>query len=711
MPRRTDRSGGTTSGSVGRARASRHEHETRQRTTDRSPLNASKLRGALPRWWFGLSIRAKGLTVILIPLTCVIGTTSAGLVLQRRVTHVRSVALLDRNVINSVNQVLSDVVNAETGVRGYAATHDIRFLAPSDLALARISAERAALRGAAVGDLNRPRQQVIDATTVTVLAELTDIRAATRAGARARTLLPDLAAQKTTMDRLRHEVAGMAGAASAHLARQSSTIARLGNDIEILDIAGLVAALMAGLAGVALFTSGIARRVTAAAENAARLGRGVPLEAVDASGDELGRLADALVRAEALLATRAAALTAARDEALQGTRAKNAFLSHTSHELRTPLNSILGFAQLLQFSDLDPDDRDSTERILESGRRLLVLIDELIDIARIESGDLHLAVAPVAVVPLVDEISRLLGPLAAERSIAVEHRFDDAHLGVQADRRRLSQVLMNLVSNAIKYNRSGGTIILSYAADGENVGVVVSDTGPGISAADLDRVFVPFERLRAGASGIEGTGIGLSLARALTEGMGGTLTASSVPGEGSAFTVMLRRAGRDARPPSPPPKPDPRAAPAAIGAPIVRILHVEDDPDNVEMVSRFLRMRANARLRSVPSGRGAIIDAAHHLPDVILLDLRLVDGHGIDVLDEFKAEPKTNAIPVIVLSADATPAVSRRVLTHGAAAFLTKPIELARLGELLDALSAPPAPRAAAVMRTSTTSSGARAAE
>ena len=672
-----------------------HALETRPRTIDRSRVNAPQVLGRLPRWWIGLSIRAKGLTVILIPLICVIGTTSASLVLQRRVSHVRSVAILDRNVINSVNQVLSDVVNAETGVRGYAATHDTRFLAPSDLALARITTERAALRAAATSAVNRPRQQVIDSTTLTVLADLTDIRAVTRAGAPARTLVPAWAAQKTTMDRLRHEAADMAGAASAHLARQSGTITRLGTDIEILDIAGLLLALVAGLAGVALFTAGISRRVTAAAANADRLGQGVPLEAVDRSGDELGRLADALVRAEDLLATRAADLTAARDSALRATHAKNAFLSHTSHELRTPLNSILGFAQLLQFSDLGADDRDATERILASGRQVLVLISELVDIARIESGDLHLSVEPVSVVPLVEEISQLLRPLAAERSIAVEHRFDDANLGVQADRQRLSQVLVNLVSNAIKYNRRGGTIILSYAADGENVGIVVSDTGPGINADDLDRVFVPFERLAAGASGIEGTGIGLPLAKALAEAMGGSLTASSVPGEGSAFTVMLRRAGRVTQSASARPRSDPRAAPAASDAPIVRILYVEDNPDNVEMVSRFLRTRVNARLRSVPSGRGAIIDAAHHLPDVVLLDLHLVDRHGIDVLDELKAEPKTAAIPVIVLSADATPAVTRQLLSRGAVAFLTKPIELAQLGEILDSLSATTARRAA----------------
>jgi signal transduction histidine kinase/CheY-like chemotaxis protein len=660
-------------------------------------LVAAKFWRRLPRRWLGLSIRAKGLTVIVIPLTCVIGTTLASLALQREVSHHRSVAILNRNVINSANQVLADVVNAETGIRGYAATRDVLFLDPSDVALARLGAEREALRVASIGDVNRSRQGSIDATTTTVLSQLAEIRSSTRVGTSAQLLRPNLEAQKAVMDRLRGQVSEMSDHSAADLAKQSKTIARLGNEIEFLDLAGLVVAVMAGLAGVALFTSGVSRRVTAAASNADRLGQGHPLEPVDPSRDELGRLADSLVRAEELLATRALDLTTARDAALRATHAKNAFLSHTSHELRTPLNSILGFAQLLQISDLSAEDRDSAERILGSGRQLLVLINELIDIARIESGDLNLSVEPVSAVPLVDEIGKLLGPLATERSIRILHNFDAADLAVQADRQRLSQVLMNLISNAIKYNRRGGTITLSYVEDGENVGIVVADTGPGINPDDLDRVFVPFERLNAAESGVEGTGIGLPLAKALTEAMGGHLTASSVPGEGSAFTVILRRASSGARPSaarqSPPaPRPDP----TRVAGPAVNILYVEDNPDNVEVVARFLRTRANVRLRSVPSGRDGIIDATRDIPDVILLDLHLVDVHGMQVLDELKAEPRTAAIPVIVLSADATPAVIRRLLTHGAVAFLTKPIELAQLGELLDTLKPTPTPGASA---------------
>ena len=231
---------------------------------------------------------------------------------------------------------------------------------------------------------------------------------------------------------------------------------------------------------------------------------------------------DSLARAEELLASRASELITARDQALTATQAKTAFLSNTSHELRTPLNSVLGFTQLLELSDLSDEDRDSVERILGAGRHLLALINELIDIARIESGELNLSVEPVSVLPLVEEASRLLAPLAAERAVAIVQHCAYPALTASADRQRFSQILVNLISNAVKYNHRGGTItITSQEAGTDQVSVVISDTGPGILQKDLDRIFVPFERLGAELTPIEGTGIGLPLARALTEAMGG----------------------------------------------------------------------------------------------------------------------------------------------------------------------------------------------
>ena len=661
----------------------------------RSALPVAGRPGRFQQWWLDRSVRAKGLIVIAVPLIALIGTTSASLVLQSQERSVRTASRVASAVVTGADQVLIDAINAETGVRGYAATRDPAFLGPYNDALARIGADRKSLRDTAVTFGDSGQERVAAATTGQALSELAQLRTAIAGGASVSGLRPGLATGKATMDLLRSQMAGLTHGPAAQMTVQRNNINGLEKAINLLDIAGLLLGILAGLAGVALFTSGISRRVAAAAANADRLGEGLSLEPAGHSADELGHLASSLVQAEGLLASRASELTAARDEALSATRAKNAFLSSTSHELRTPLNSVLGFTQLLEMSDLSEEDQDSVGRILGAGRHLLALINELIDIARIESGELSLSVEPVAVLPLIEEASSLMGPLAAERSIRIVHHCPHPALAASADRQRFSQILVNLLSNAVKYNRRGGSITITCREEGAGqASVVISDTGPGLSADDLKRIFIPFERLGAEQSGIEGTGIGLPLARSLTEAMGGLLSASSVDGEGSAFTVTLPRAPDVApvaahRTPLGSPAPPQRKAGTTIGAgTTINVLHIEDNPANVEVVSRFLRGRPGIRLTTATSGRAGIECAIRDVPDLLLLDLHLSDIHGEQVLKELRAEPVTAGIPVVVLSAEAAPRVIRRLLASGALAYLTKPLNLTELGDLLDSFTA-----------------------
>ena len=410
------------------------------------------------------------------------------------------------------------------------------------------------------------------------------------------------------------------------------------------------------------------------------------------AGDELGRLADSLTRAEQLLVSRTTELITARDGALTATQAKNAFLSSTSHELRTPLNAVLGFAQLLQLSDLGQEDQEAVERILGAGRHLLALINELIDIARIESGEFSLSVEPVAVAPVADETCQLMAPLAADRSITISQDCPWAGLAVNADRQRLRQILVNLVSNAIKYNRHGGTVTITcQAVSPDQVSLAVADTGPGIAAADLDRVFDPFERLGEEQGAIEGTGIGLPLARAFAEAMKGHLTVASAPGEGTTFTVTLPRAPDMAQAPPdhgtdsiPPPAPD-HDGPAR---PAIRVLYIEDNPANIEVVARFLKTRPRIRLQSAATGQAGLEIVTQEIPDLILLDLHLPGMHGGEVLRRLRDKPATAGIPVAILSAEASPAIIRQMRARGVIAYLTKPLDLTELGQLLDSFAA-----------------------
>jgi signal transduction histidine kinase/ActR/RegA family two-component response regulator len=646
--------------------------------------------GRLRRWWLDRSVRAKGMIVIAVPLIFLIGLTSSTLVLLQNERQERHVATAASNLINAANQVLADAVDAQTGVLGYAATGDPLFLGPYSATAKRMPADLAALRAAAAAEGVTPAARAAEATAAREMAELALMRSEVSKGAKDVALRPQLEAGKTTTGTLRNQIAGLAQGPDALVAVRRNNINRLEDAIDAVVISGLALGVLAGVIGGVLFTSGIARRVAEAAANADRLGAGQDLDPARDARDEIGRLTGALTRAKRVLDSRTTELTAARDVALKATQAKNAFLSSTSHELRTPLNAVLGFTQLLQLSDLSQEDQDSVERILGAGRHLLALINELIDIARIESGEFSLSVEPVLVQPLVEETCQLMAPIAAARSITIGQYCLHPGLAVRADRLRLRQILVNLVSNAIKYNRQGGAVSITYQAEGVDRAVlVVTDTGPGISAANLERIFIPFERLGADQTAVEGTGIGLPLARAFAEAMAGQLSATSVDGAGSTFTITLPRV---------PDMGDVReheaAASASLTAPAgpagagIRVLYIEDNAANIEVVSRFVKSRPNIRLQAVMSGRIGVEIAAREVPDLILLDLHLPDLHGHEVLNQLKAEPATAGIPIAILSAEAAPTVIRQMRSSGIIAYLTKPLDLSELGQLLDSLTA-----------------------
>ena len=354
----------------------------------------------------------------------------------------------------------------------------------------------------------------------------------------------------------------------------------------------------------------------------------------------------------------------------RASRAKNDFLSRMSHELRTPLNSVLGFGQLLQLDPgLGEQRREHVDQIVRGGRHLLELINEVLDISRIENGTLSLSPEPIDLREAVREAVALVRPLAEERAIAV--RVDGDYAGyVLADHQRLKQVLLNLLSNAIKYNRHGGNVEVAAERENGHVRLEVSDTGPGVPPDRLERLFEPFDRLGAEHKGIEGTGLGLALSRSLVEVMGGTLTAANRPVEGASFAVALPAA----------PAPEPTvAAPAAqpeavIGA--AKILYVEDNTANFRLVKELLISRRPVEILPAIQGRLGVELARRHEPDLILLDLHLPDMGGELVLAQLKAEPAIARIPVVIVTADATPGRERRLLSAGAFACVTKPFDV-----------------------------------
>jgi PAS domain S-box-containing protein len=377
-------------------------------------------------------------------------------------------------------------------------------------------------------------------------------------------------------------------------------------------------------------------------------------------------------------------------EAERELQSRSEFLSRISHELRTPLNAILGFAQVLELGDLDPDEQQSVKQILKGGTHLLELINEVLEMSRIDSGNMSVSLESVSIAEIVSDALDLVGPLASQHGVTLDKRVDEQHAGhVIADKQRLKQVMLNLLSNGIKYNQDGGSVTVSAEpVPDERVLLMVRDTGRGIPESQLAQVFVPFDRLGAEQTSIEGTGLGLTLSKLLVEAMGGTLSVESEPWVGSTFMVGL-----------------PASEAASVGADSGRgngsvaligpsepvdatILYVEDNLSNFKLVDRLLSERSRVRLLTAMEGSLGLELARQHHPDLILLDLHLPVMDGREVLRRLKEDSATSEIPVVVVSADATTASVEQLLAAGACAFITKPLDVKRFMAVVeDALS------------------------
>lgn len=398
-------------------------------------------------------------------------------------------------------------------------------------------------------------------------------------------------------------------------------------------------------------------------------------------------------------------LVDARDRARRADQSKSEFLSRMSHELRTPLNSMMGFTQLLQLQGVRPGQEECLRRILKAGNHLLELINEVLDIARIESNTFSMSKESVRVLDVAECAIEMIRPLAEQQGLQLLLDCEGMEkVSVLADKQRLSQVLLNLLSNAVKYNSPAGMVRLSVSVIGDKVWFEVSDSGPGLSSEQQARLFTPFDRLGADQVGVEGTGLGLSLSRRLTEAMGGTLTLAETSSLGSTFRVELDLA------PSQDDSIDlPSTAASWIGSSVMadadnwagpvafvgpsgpsgsesakpmranrprKVLQIEDNPANMELTERIFKSIADVQLLGATHGRLGLDLAREHAPDLILLDLHLPDMHGAELLSYIRSDDDLRDTPVIVTSADATPATISKVEQLGVSAYLTKPFDV-----------------------------------
>ena len=390
-------------------------------------------------------------------------------------------------------------------------------------------------------------------------------------------------------------------------------------------------------------------------------------------------------------------LIAAVAAAEQANRAKTDFLSSMSHELRTPLNAILGFTQLMESGYPSPtaSQKRNLEQILKAGWYLLELINEVLDLALIESGNVTLSREPVSLAEVMLECRAMIEPQAQKRGIGITFPRFEVPAFIRADRTRVKQVLINLLFNAIKYNKPGGTVdVVCTLRPPHSIRISVRDTGPGLSAEQLAQLFQPFNRLGRESGAEEGTGIGLMVTKRLVDLMGGAIGADSTVGEGSVFWIELgltaapqlvdRQAGPAAqlRPPLP------------EGTPLRTILYVEDNPANLELVEQLVARRPDLRMLSAADGALGIEFARACQPELILMDINLPGISGIEALKILRADPLTAHIPILALSANAAARDIEKGLEAGFFSYLTKPIKVDQFMEALDAALLQPKPLA-----------------
>ncbi|MDQ1813533.1 ATP-binding protein [Massilia sp. CCM 9210] len=633
------------------------------------------------QWWSNRSLRVKGLVLIAVPLVILLGALASSYLMGAESRRAQQGVQRTLQIQHDIQEVHTLLAEAATGVRGYLLTGRANFLERYRIAETELPRT-----------LRRLRMQIRDPQQNALLDQVAALAARKSEGLSelvalgnttpAATLVPILVSNKVVLDELRGHIDAMLAREDV-LRRESE---RFADQVYMRTMVATGVASAAGVLGalvvVLLFSTGIGRRVRDLADNAERLARGAPLAPIAPATDELGQLAARMEHASMLLAARSADAEQAYREAERASKAKTEFLSRTSHELRTPLNAILGFAQLLERDLKTPAERGHVGHILKGGRHLLALINEVLDIARIETGHMDLEPEPVEVDSLLREALALIAPMAGERDVTLAAQAPSSGVHVLADRKRLLQVMLNLLSNAVKYNHPNGTVSLRVEADAQRARIGVSDNGPGIDPSLQARLFTPFDRLGAEHRPGEGTGLGLAVSLQMVRAMGGDIGMESAVGQGSTFRVELPLSAAAGHADA--------ARPASIAAPpsqrACTVLYIEDQSSNLALVEILLARRANITLLSASTGSEGLALAQRHAPDLVLLDLHLPDVSGLEVLAQLRATAGLSQTPVLMVSADALPATIAGALAAGAAGYLTKPLDVSLFFATLDRL-------------------------
>lgn len=647
-------------------------------------LNAmNHISSRMDHLWQDLSLTTKGIVLNALPLTVLLA--SLALIFESE----QQAALLERRVQNAL-QIQQDIqtlqtllLEASTGVRDFLLTGNRQFLAGYESAKKSMPQLLDSLEHNLDDQSQQHLLHVIHPLVEKNLDDLA-VLASHRKDKADEALIAKFSSQGDALNQLRAHLEKMSQRESAIVDQDKKEVIYERKRNLRITLMAVIAGVMGSLIGVWIFTQTIVARVRTIRDSAIHLVKGEPLALPSISRDELGELTSELEHASQLLTQSAQEAHLARVEAEEASAAKSNFLSRTSHELRTPLNAILGFAQILENDLPEGRQKDSATLIHNAGQHLLKLINEVLDISRIESGDISMSMEVIALNTLLEEAYHYLKPLEKVRDITMETHFEPG-LCVRADRQRLLQVILNLLANALKYGPENTSVAFSAYRQHGHIRVDVQDQGPGIPAALRSRLFTPFDRLGAERTVTEGTGLGLVLSKQLMDAMGGQI---GVAEDQSLFWISLP----EAKPAVPAPATDttvaadttPHSATAATSAAKRHVLYVEDNHSNQALMEAIMSKHRHLKLHLASSVQESMVWLRDLQPDLLLLDLNLPDGSGESLIQHIQScREGLQHIPVVILSADALPETMQRLTDLGITHYFTKPLNVSAFNQLL----------------------------
>lgn len=620
--------------------------------------------------WQDLPLSIKGVFVIALPLMVLLASLGSLYIREQESMMLENKLRLALQNQRDIQKVHTLLIEASTGVRDFLLTGDKHFLniffqvekkLPEILAALQFQLDTEAQKKRLANIYPLVEQNLHD---LRILSEY-------EADIASDALIAKFKSQVSTLDQLRNEIEQLNTEEAILVAKDQQDVIDQRKRHIVITLVAAVSGIVGSLVAVWIFSRTIVKRVRLLRDSAAHLAKAEKLDLPSSSQDELGQLSDELDHASKLLAKNISDSIEAKREAEEASASKSMFLSRTSHELRTPLNAILGFAQLLEQDLSHSKQRDSVSLILGAGQHLLKLINEVLEIARIESGEIYLELSPTPVNSILEEATHYVASISKIRDVEIRSEIE-ADLWVMANRQKLLQVVLNLLTNALKYGPTSAVVTLRAYRRDARVLIEVEDEGAGIPHELKTRLFTPFDRLGAEQTKVEGTGLGLALSKQIMLAMHGSIELAQ---EKSMFWIALNTcdAGDQSGSLVAATKPKKQVSLDSKRS----ILYVEENMSNLALVEAIIQRQQDLRIHSVMTIKDAKQYLNEMVPSLILIDLNLPDGSGEHLVSYIKSSPKIEQVPIMILSADALTETILRLKEAGAEHYMTKPLDVA----------------------------------